>query len=74
MKFLCNIFGHKFSYYIRNANENENIRFCRRCGLAQEYKIILGALVWVSLVQRTLQGAIAYFGPVMIRIREYDAS
>lgn len=67
MKFICKLFGHRFNYYIRNANENENMRFCVHCGLAQEYKPMTVASflrpekVWVNLVQRTRRGAMNYF-------------
>lgn len=65
MNILCKLFGHRFSYYIRNADPNQNIRACHRCGTVQEYKELsfLGNTekVWMNLVQRTRNGAEKFF-------------
>lgn len=61
-KLICKIFKHKFNYYILDANSSKNVRFCLRCGLAQEWKPIFGEYIWMNLVQRTKQGAKKYFG------------
>jgi hypothetical protein len=60
MKTLCKIFGHNYKYYLIEGSPIKNVRFCKRCNHAQEWKIVPGTLdkwVWMHLVGRTKKGA-----------------
>jgi len=54
---ICHLFRHRWQYYIVLDFPQRIFRFCRRCGIAQEYKRILQHRCWVTLVQSTAKGA-----------------
>jgi len=61
MKLICELFGHKYKYYIVQDSPQRNIRFCKRCNKAGEWKTIPGMVnskwIWMTLVGRTDNGA-----------------
>ena len=65
MKKICNIFGHRYRYYLTQDCPQRQFRCCLTCGEMQEYKTIHFGLEpitgWYTLVQRTASGAKKFF-------------
>jgi hypothetical protein len=59
--FLCRVFNHKFEYYFLNTDHEKNIRVCKRCHIAQEYKWHMRMNIWSTIMWRTKLGAKKHF-------------
>jgi len=59
--FLCRIFGHNFEYYLMHMDIHKEIRCCKRCHIAQEYRWHLYGYIWSTLIWRKKKAAKEYF-------------